>query len=251
MRRALALSLLLNATLVAGLLWQRSPIAHGGAVASQNGDVNGDGRLDIADGIYIINHQFRGGPPPMPIECPPPTANGLPDTGQTKCYDAAGAEIPCDSAACSGQDGAYATGCPSEGRFVDNGDGTVTDRCTGLMWQQAQFADVNGNGQIDLLDAVDWCSALAFCDALVLAGHEDWRLPNIRELQSIVDYGLIAPACDPILCEPPPHGFLYWSSTSYVGVPISAFFMNPTDGSTATAPKDTAGHGVRAVRTAP
>jgi hypothetical protein len=109
------------------------------------------------------------------------------------------------------------------------------------MWQQAQFADVNGNGQIDLLDAVDWCSALAFSEALVLAGHDDWRLPNIRELQSIADYGRVAPACDPVLCEPPPRGFLYWSSTSYVRrSSLCILHESHRRQHLATAPKDTA-----------
>jgi hypothetical protein len=61
--------------------------------------------------------------------------------------------------------------------FVDNGDGTVADRTTGLTWQQAD----SGAG-------MDWPAALASCAALDLAGHQDWRLPNAKELQSLVDY---------------------------------------------------------------
>jgi len=61
--------------------------------------------------------------------------------------------------------------------FVDNGDGTITDNATGLMWQQAD----SGTG-------MDWENALAYAETSTLAGHNDWRLPNIRELQSIVDY---------------------------------------------------------------
>ena len=61
--------------------------------------------------------------------------------------------------------------------FVDNGDGTITDNATGLMWQQA-----------DSGSTLDWENALAYADNSSLAGHDDWRLPNIKELQSIVDY---------------------------------------------------------------
>lgn len=61
--------------------------------------------------------------------------------------------------------------------FVDNGDGTITDNATGLMWQQAD----NGAGVL-------WADALSYAEGLVLAGHEDWRLPNAKELQSILDY---------------------------------------------------------------
>ena len=63
-------------------------------------------------------------------------------------------------------------------RFNDNGDGTVTDKLTGLMWTK------NGNpyGKRTWNEAIDWC------DAYVYAGHDDWRLPNVKELRSIVNY---------------------------------------------------------------
>jgi hypothetical protein len=61
--------------------------------------------------------------------------------------------------------------------FADNGDGTVSDAATGLMWQQED----SGEGMV-------WEDALAYCEGLDLAAYEDWRLPNIKELQSIVDY---------------------------------------------------------------
>ncbi|GAB5556848.1 MAG: hypothetical protein SchgKO_10610 [Schleiferiaceae bacterium] len=62
-------------------------------------------------------------------------------------------------------------------QFSDNGDGTITDSATGLMWQQAD----DGN-------TYDWQDALDYAENLSLAGHSDWRLPNAKELQSIVDY---------------------------------------------------------------
>jgi len=61
--------------------------------------------------------------------------------------------------------------------FVDNGDGTVSDLATGLMWQQAD----NGT-------AMDWPAALAYAEQATTGGYTDWRLPNVKELQSIVDY---------------------------------------------------------------
>ena len=63
------------------------------------------------------------------------------------------------------------------GSFEDNGDGTVTDTVTGLMWQQHTEA------------SSDWKTALNLCEGLTLAGYEDWRLPNWKELQTLVDYG--------------------------------------------------------------
>ncbi len=61
--------------------------------------------------------------------------------------------------------------------FVDNGNSTVTDSATGLMWQQD-----------DSEYAMTWEEALAYADTLELGEHDDWRLPNAKELQSIVDY---------------------------------------------------------------
>jgi len=185
-------------------------------------DINGDGSSDVSDAIFFLNWRFQGGPAPT---CPATNGgpSGLPDTGQTKCYDVAGAEIPCDSTTCRGQDGAYATGCASgEGRFVDNMDGTVTDSCTGLMWQK-ETADTNGDGQVNGSDALAWCAALAYCENLTFAGHDDWRLPNVRELQSIVDYGRFGPAIDPVFGA---LSSFYWSSTSFAAIPGYAWLVH-------------------------
>lgn len=67
-----------------------------------------------------------------------------------------------------------------QNHFLDNQDGTVTDEATGLMWSQAD----SGTG-------MDWKTALAWVQAKNAQnhlGHSDWRMPNAKELQSIVDY---------------------------------------------------------------
>jgi len=69
--------------------------------------------------------------------------------------------------------------------FVDNADGTVTDNATGLMWSQ----DDNG-------EAINWENALAYAENATIAGYDDWRLPNIKELQSIADYSGAFPTID-------------------------------------------------------
>jgi hypothetical protein len=69
--------------------------------------------------------------------------------------------------------------------FVDNGDGTVSDNATGLMWSQ----DDNGEG-------LSWEAALAYAENATTAGYDDWRLPNAKELQSIADYSGVFPAMD-------------------------------------------------------
>ncbi len=213
-----------------GLTVQAEGGGRGAAVPVGNGDVNGDGKLNIADAIYIINNQFRGGPEPVPISGPP---TGLPATGQTKCYDAAGAEIPCESADYPGQDGSYQVGCTSEGRFVENGDGSVTDNCTGLIWQQYP-ADMNGNGSVGWEDRLDWQDALKYCESLDLAGRTDWRLPNVRELQSIADYGRFHPAIDPVFGVFFPAADLgachHWSSTTHSWLPGYSWSVEFSDG---------------------
>lgn len=62
-------------------------------------------------------------------------------------------------------------------KYIDNGDGTITDEATGLMWQK-----------VDSQTALDWKSSLEYAINLKLAGQNDWRLPTVKELQSIVDY---------------------------------------------------------------
>jgi hypothetical protein len=70
--------------------------------------------------------------------------------------------------------------------FVDNEDGTITDEATGLMWMTADSGWFNVG---DISDGtMNWEDALAWCERLTFAGHSDWRLPNAKELQSIVDY---------------------------------------------------------------
>ncbi len=61
--------------------------------------------------------------------------------------------------------------------FKDNGDGTISDSATGLMWAKED----NGKGIV-------WGEALTYAEGATLAGHDDWRLPNVKELQSIVSY---------------------------------------------------------------
>lgn len=87
----------------------------------------------------------------------------------------------------------YVRGNPDYGKnkFRDNGDGTVTDLATGLMWMKA-----------DSLKGMDWPSALEFAESLELAGYDDWRLPNAKELQSIVDYSRSPDATDSAAIDP-------------------------------------------------
>ncbi|NDY57502.1 DUF1566 domain-containing protein [Desulfovibrio sulfodismutans] len=87
--------------------------------------------------------------------------------------------------------------------ITDNGDGTLTDAANALVWEQSASAA-----------GMTWKQALASCEARTTAGRTDWRLPNIRELQSIADYSRGAPAMDPLFTEPS-YGASYWSGSTY------------------------------------
>ncbi|MGQ1909726.1 Lcl C-terminal domain-containing protein [Marinifilum sp. RC60d5] len=102
--------------------------------------------------------------------------------------------------------------------YTDNGDGTITDNASGLMWAQ------------DDSEKLNWEDALAYCETSALAGYTDWHMPNVKELQGIVDYSRspsatdpdnVGPAIDPIFnCTPivneagnDDYGY-YWTGTS-------------------------------------
>lgn len=114
-------------------------------------------------------------------------------------------------------------------QFVDNGDGTVTDKATGLTWMKVDSGHLgaghNKNG------SMNWLEALDFSENLTYAGYSDWRLPNAKELQSIVDYSRSpdatgTAAIDPIFEATPllnenkqkDFGF-YWTSTTHLDGP--------------------------------
>ncbi len=112
-------------------------------------------------------------------------ANLIPDTGQSRCYSAAGKHISCPAAGTStyGQDAQYQGQAMS---YQANSNGTVTDTITGLMWQQSP--DLNGDGQINAGDKLTYTGALDYCQQLDLASYEDWQLPNIKQLYSLIDF---------------------------------------------------------------
>ncbi len=104
-----------------------------------------------------------------------------------------------------------------ENSFSDNGNGTISDQATGLMWQQSDSGDPStGSGQASL----DWEGALNYCSNLDYGGYDDWRLPNAKELQSIVDYSRSpnttnSAAIDPIFDVTEIESW-YWSSTTHL-----------------------------------
>ncbi|WP_405571099.1 DUF1566 domain-containing protein [Winogradskyella sp. Asnod2-B02-A] len=88
--------------------------------------------------------------------------------------------------------------------FINNDDGTVTDNATGLMWQQ-----------VDDGDTYNWKDALKNAKNSKLAGYNDWRLPNTKELQSIVDYDKkTIPAINEAFFKCTNNDSWFWTSTT-------------------------------------
>lgn len=172
-------------------------------------------------------------------KCPPPTR--VPKTGQTRCYDEAGYIISCEG---TGQDGEYQKGVEWPiPRFTDNLDGTLTDNLTGLIWLKKAHC-FGGYGR-KWIDALSVCSELASGQCGLTDGSSpgDWRLPNIKELQSLTTTNCWIPAVPNIegtgcgiygvgnhqLIGGDPFSGLqqgfYWSSTTNVSSPGRAWYV--------------------------
>lgn len=114
-------------------------------------------------------------------------------------------------------------------RFVCNGDGTITDNLTGLIWikDPSELGGVWGApgnpSRMNYHDAVKNCKELKF------AGHKDWRLPTIKELQSIIDYEKRGPAINTEFF-PNTQSTWYWSITPVAGYSYSAWFVDFDNG---------------------
>jgi len=123
----------------------------------------------------------------------------VPMTGQTNSYQV-------------GDDGNYKKGVawPNPRFTVQADTNCVLDNLTGLIW--ARNANLGGS--------MTWSNAIVYCEGLTYGGTNDWRLPNLRELQSLIDYGRFYPAL------PAGHPFAgvvqsdyYWSSSTVARVP--------------------------------
>ena len=168
-------------------------------------DCDGDCKVGLTD-LVQMKTEFMD---PECEACSPPYPAPIEKTWQTFCYN-------------DYDDGWMQKGVAwPDPRFTDNGDGSVTDNLTGLVWlQDANCGDVQ---------ASDWWNALN--NAYFLHGQNgtcglwdgsysgDWRMPNVKELQSLIDYGSRVPQEEPALPEGNPFvdvsNAAYWTSTTY------------------------------------
>ena len=125
--------------------------------------------------------------------------------------------------------------------LIDNGNGTILDTGTNLLWQQ------NSSER-----EMTWQEAKEYCELLTLAGHNDWRLPTIKELKSLIDTTIDCDndTIDPIfVCE---SGW-YWPSNPFNGngsIPIwcVGFYVGCPRDADKNGGRRKIGHFVRAVR---
>ena len=199
--------------------------------------------------------------------CQAAAGQAFPATGQVSCWDSAGNLL--ESCAGTGHDGEIQAGADLS--YTDNGL-TITDNNTKLEWMKQDDNDSLGTGTIlcnpgsypDNLDKdyiFTWDDAFNFVASLNAANHAGggWRVPNVKELQSIVNFENVSPAVsaefntacvagctvDECSCTA---AALYWSSTSYASGPQMALYVGFTNGFVGTRNKDIRDGGARAVR---
>lgn len=153
-----------------------------------------------------------GAPAPAPV----------PQTGQTSCWNPDGNVIAC---AGTGQDGDIRAGVEwPDPRFTDNGDGTIRDNLTGLIW----LKDANCFGSRTWAQALEDANTLhaGECDLNDGSLEGDWRLPNVLELASLFDFENSDPALPtghPFMNVSTTQDSAYWSSTTYAFGPFGAW----------------------------
>ena len=181
-------------------------------------------------------------------------------TGQTSCYDNAGTVVACGTGIGLGQDGDVQLGVvwPNP-RFTDNGDGTVTDNLTGLIWLAAASC---GAGVMTWQAALDFANTLF--DGSVAHGGGDcglsdgsgvgaWRVPNVLEMMSLANFGFADPIipdtagtghCDGGTPCPfsAPLSELFWTSTSDNNGADYAYYWSGTDARLSSDPKTAQRH---------
>lgn len=116
----------------------------------------------------------------------------------------------------------------SQPSYTNNGNGTITDNVTGLVWEQCTEGLSGSNCSAGTATQYTWQAALNRCNALSLA-TKTWRLPNVNELRSIADYSKKNPAVNSTYF-PGTLSAYYWSSTSYTQSPSNAWYVYMSDG---------------------
>ena len=189
----------------------------------------------------------------------------FPETGQTTPYVADKTNDLLEFPVAVPDDGTVQAG--KSLAYVDNGDGTITDLTTGLMWERK--GNFGGLHDVDKRytwssdrtneSIWDWLDQVNAEGSMGFAGHSDWRIPNVKELQSIVSYGRFDPAVEPAFnsscdgeCTVPTCSCTardaYWSSTTLISNQSEAWVVSSRTGAVDFSTKVADFWHVRAVR---
>jgi len=209
-----------------------------------------DGKVTAAD-YSAFKEEFGTG---SCVSC----RSQVPKTGQTSCYDENGNQRICTG---TGENGEFQKGVnwPNP-RFTDNGNRTVTDNLTGLMWLKDANCiatyypsfdndDIPDDGKVTWQHALDFVKGINNGDHSACGGsppYDNWRLPNMKELNSLIYYGANNPALpntagtgkcaegDPFINV---QSSLYWSSTTQAEATSHACYVRTANGDAHYSPK--------------
>lgn len=127
--------------------------------------------------------------------------------------------------------------CPAHAAFIDNSDGTVSDSVTGLMWDKCSWGQSNNTTCAGgAATTHTWAQALGVAvtaNAASYKGYGDWRLPNVKELESLMKIDASSPAIDTTVFPNTLSGWYWTASTyAYAPVPANAWNVDFSDGGT-------------------
>ncbi len=157
--------------------------------------------------------------------------------------------LPVRAACTAGNSNASAIESTPISDFTVNGDGTVTHGKTGLMWKQCAEGLSGAGCSSGTATTANWANALKAANTAntdAFAGYTDWRLPNRKELESIIEFCGSDPAINQTVFPANPSN-IFWSSSSYLFSPSSAWVVSFSIGTTGGGDK-TGGFFVRLVR---
>jgi len=142
-------------------------------------------------------------------------------TNQIICYGEDGSVVACGS---TGQDGQYLKGVARQ--YTDPVNGTITDNTTGLMWKKCSEGRSGASCGTGTATTFTWVNALAQCENSTDNGYDDWRLPNVYELYSLVDFGVASAPFINGTYFPATQSSYYWSSTTYPAKDANAMYVS-------------------------
>jgi len=197
-----------------------------------DGIINGDEECD--NGLKNGQYGFCN------FLCTGMTSKGVICTGQSKCFDNE-SEIACPelNEAFYGQDAQYLSEC-REIKYLISGsypEQVVIDGNIGLVWQRTLPDSYTGCAGGINGSTCTWEKAVDYCSNLNYAGYDDWRLPTIKELMSLADYGRKNPAIDTDFF-PETKSAVYWSSSGYANLSSLAWGIDFEKGSSYLGNKD-------------